>query len=206
MPPDLAAAICESEVFALTVVLLAFGAGAAMEPDDEAMELDAPAAGEEPEAVWLAGAGLEAGAEAAAPEFISDFLLLRVRLAVAGVASLADAVLAGSVVASAAFLLFFLLLVPASPAVVELAEVALSASAEAAFLLLLLLLLLPSAAAADSVFADSAVVASDFLLFLGVFFDAVSLAVVEVSAVLSAFLLFFDFDFLVAVDELSAVD
>src|SRR5690349_12118884 len=79
IPPDLAAAICESEALAVVALLLLL-AGAV---EDFAMEFEGAA-------IELAGAGevaggAEGGAEVAAagaePESIADFLLLRLRLA-----------------------------------------------------------------------------------------------------------------------------
>jgi hypothetical protein len=176
IPPDLAAAICESEALAVVALLLLL-AGAV---EDFAMEFEGAA-------IELAGAGeaaggAEGGAEVAAagaePESVADFLLLRARLACAaaesGVAVAAEAGAAGSVAAVSAFLLFF-----DPPAAVELSELAVAASAEASFFFL-----------------------RDFFDPVSLAVAAVSVLAAAAS-VEAAFLLFFDFDFLAVVSEVS---
>jgi hypothetical protein len=114
MPLDLAEAICASEAPPPAVLVLVFLEGDDMEFEGAAIELAGAGAGAD--AVLLAGAGFEAGEDAAgAPESVSAFLLLRVRLVFAAVASLLDGVLfaerselAVAAALESLFLLFFL--------------------------------------------------------------------------------------------------
>ena len=156
-----------------------------MELEGAAMELAGAAAG----AGRLAGVARAAGVAAEAPESVSDFLLLRVRLVLAAVVPL-EVVLAESV-----------------------AEAVAAPRSTAGFSLLLVFLV--AVVTLEVVLADSVAAASAFLLFWWVFFAAVAL-VAELSglaaALESAGLVFFDFltadflavDFSAVVDEVSA--
>ena len=78
------------------MLVLGADAAGAIELEGAAMELAGAAAGAVADAVWLAGAGLLAGAAAEVPESISDFLLLRVFFAGAAVVSAVAVVAAGA--------------------------------------------------------------------------------------------------------------
>ena len=185
MPLALADAISGLEAAppALDRVLVFLGEAAAASFEDDPIEL----AGAE-FAGAAAGVELEAGDSATAPDSITAFLFLRVRLLVAAVASLLASVLAGSVAAVSDVLLFFLFFVEAvslGDVVLSEAAVAVSAvavSAAAVFFLFLdffVLVAVVSAAAVLSVVtaAWSSTLASVFAFFFFFFFLLVEVLV-----------------------------
>jgi len=180
MPLALADAISGLEAAppALDRVLVFLGEAAAASFEDDPIEL----AGAE-FAGAAAGVELEAGDSATAPDSITAFLFLRVRLLVAAVASLLASVLAGSVAAVSDVLLFFLFFVEAvSLGDVVLSEAAVAVSAVAVFFFFLdffVLVAVVSAAAVLSVVtaAWSSRLASVFAFFFFLFFLLVEVVV-----------------------------